>query len=444
MNTMSEAGSHRVVIIGGGFAGLRAARSLAETPVQVTLLDRRNYHLFQPLLYQVASGALSPANIAAPIRALLKNQANASVLLAEVVDFDLAGRRVLLKEGSLPYDTLIVATGAGNNYFGHPEWEAHAPSLKSLDDATDIRRRILIAFEAAEREPDAKARRTWLTFVVVGAGPTGVELAGQLAELSQTTLRRDFRNFRPQDAHIVLVEAGTRVLTSFTEGLSARALSALRRLGVDVWLSAQVTDIQVDRVSVRRNDQDVVLATRTTLWAAGVEGSPLGRRLAAACGAEVDRWGRIIVEPDLTISGHPEIFAIGDIAHVRSDGQQPLPGVAPVAMQQGTYVARLVAQRLRRDTLPAFRYHNRGNLATIGKHAAVADLGWVRFSGYFAWLAWLFIHIMYLVQFQNRLLVLLQWAWSYFTLNRSARLITGEKLMPPLPAPHSGDGSENP
>ncbi len=417
---------HRVVIIGGGFGGLRTAQHLRRAPVQITLLDRCNYHLFQPLLYQVASGALSPANIAAPIRNVLKHQANVQVFLAEVVDFDVAGRRVLFRESAVPYDTLVVATGAGNHYFGHPEWEALAPSLKTLDDATAIRRRILLAFEAAERETDPTRRASWLTFVVVGAGPTGVELAGQLAELSRGSLRGEFRGYRPEEARIVLVEGGGRALPAFPDSLSARAEASLVRLGVELWSPALVTDIQPERVVVRRGAETVTLEARTVLWAAGVQASPLSRRLAEATRAQVDTAGRLVVAPDLTVPGRPEIFVIGDMARLDQTPGQPLPGVAPVAMQQGKYVARMIERRLRGDTLPPFHYHDRGNLATIGRHAAVADLGWVRFSGYFAWLAWLFIHIMYLVHFQNRILVLVQWAWNYFTRNRSARLITGE------------------
>jgi NADH dehydrogenase len=428
--------AHRVVIVGGGFGGLRAARALRHAPVQVTLLDRRNHHLFQPLLYQVAAGALSPANIAAPIRALLHRQRNTDVLLAEVVDFDVTERRVLLKDGSLPYDTLIVATGAGNHYFGHPEWEKLAPSLKTLDDATEIRRRILLAFEGAERESDAQRRRAWLTFVVVGAGPTGVELAGQVAELAHTTLRHDFRRFQPEQARVLLVEGTDRVLPTFPPSLSARAAQALAGLGVEVWTGALVTDIQPHEVVIRRGTASETIDARTVLWAAGVQASPLGERLAKATGAQLDRAGRVLVEPDLTLPGHPEIFVIGDLAHARGPSGQPLPGLAPVAMQQGKYVARLIQQRLRGGTLPPFHYHNRGNLATIGRHAAVADLGWIRFSGYFAWLAWLFVHLLYLVQFQNRLLVLVQWAWNYLTRNRAARLITGERSIPPLPPLH--------
>jgi NADH dehydrogenase len=417
---------HRVVIIGAGFGGLRAALHLKDAPAQVTVIDRRNFHLFQPLLYQVAAGALSPANIAAPIRNLLKRQANTEVLLAEAADFDAAGRRVLLADGaSIPYDTLIVASGARHHYFGHPEWEQLAPSLKTIEDATAIRAKTLVAFEAAEREADAERRRAWLTFVVVGGGPTGVELAGQLGELAHTTLRRDFRTYRPAAAQIYLLEGADRILPTFPPKLSAKAAAALGRLGVTVRTGAIVTDIQPDAVLVRHGDTTERITTRTVLWGAGVQASALGQKLAAATGVSLDRSGRVMVRPDLSLPGHPEIFVIGDLANFAQDGK-PLPGVAPVAMQAGHYVATLIGRRLRGRETPPFRYHDRGNLATIGRHAAVADLGWVRFDGYLAWLTWLFVHIMYLVQFQNRLLVLLQWAWNYFTRNRSARLITGE------------------
>lgn len=419
--------AHEVVIIGGGFGGLRAASYLKNASVRVTLLDRRNFHLFQPLLYQVATGALSPANIAAPIRALLKRHTNTRVLLAEVVDVDVAKRRVVLGDGTtVSYDTLVLAAGADNHYFGHDGWQRVAPALKSIEDATGIRARILRAFESAERETDVERRRAWLTFVVVGGGPTGVELAGQLGELAHATLKREYRNYSPMDARILLLEGADRVLTAFPPELSAKALAALQRLGVEVRANTKVTDIQARSVSFQHGDQVETLQTRTVLWAAGVRGSPLGRKLAEAAGIEVDRGGRVLVQPDLTVPGYPELFVIGDLAHFTHQTGQPLPGVAPVAMQQGYYVASLIQERLRGRTLPPFHYRDRGNLATIGRHAAIADLGWIRFSGYFAWLTWLFIHILYLVQFQNRLLVLTQWAWNYLTRNRSARLITGE------------------
>ncbi len=416
----------QVVIIGGGFGGLYAARALRKMPVQVTVLDRRNFHLFQPLLYQVATGGLSPANISAPLRAVLKRQTNTRVLLAEVQDIEVAGRRVKLADGAaVPYDTLIVAAGARHHYFGHPEWEEIAPGLKTVEDATEMRRRVLLAFEMAEREPDPEQRRAWLTFVVVGAGPTGVELAGSIGELAHHTLRGNFRTINPADARILLLEGVDRVLPPYPPKLSAKAAASLARLGVTVWTSTTVTDLQPDAVTIGRGDHSERIATRTVLWAAGVQASPLGAALVRQTGAAADRAGRILVNPDLTVPGHPEIFVIGDMALLQNPQTgKPLPGVAPVAIQQGRYVADLIGRRLQGRSLPPFRYKDRGSMATIGRAAAVADLGWIRFSGFPAWLAWLFIHILYLIEFENRLLVLLQWAWNYFTRNRSARLVT--------------------
>jgi len=415
-----------VVIIGGGFGGLYAARTLKSTDVQVTLIDRRNFHLFQPLLYQVATGWLSPADIASPLRAVLKRQRNVQVLLAEALDIDVTNRRVILKDGSVSYDTLIVATGARHHYFGHTQWEQFAPGLKTIEDATEIRRRILSAFEAAEREADPEHVRSWLTFVIVGGGPTGVELAGTLGELAQDTLRQDFRHINPAESRILLVEGADRILPTYAAELSAKATAALARLGVSVHTGATVTDVQPDAVIIRRNDQSEHIPTRTVLWAAGVQASPLGRILATATGVELDRAGRVMVAPDLSIPNHPYIFVIGDLAHYRNQQGQPLPGVAPVAMQQGQYVAELIQQRLRGQTPPPFHYQDRGSMAIVGRAEAVADVRGRRFSGFLAWLAWLFIHLMNLVEFENRLLVVIQWAWNYFTRNRSARLITGE------------------
>jgi NADH dehydrogenase len=416
--------ARRVVVVGGGFGGLHAAQHLRRVAVDVTLVDRRNFHLFQPLLYQVATGGLSPADISAPLRAVLKRQRNARVLLGEATGFDLGARRLLLADGALDYDTLIVSSGARHHYFGRPEWEALAPGLKTIEDATEMRRRVLGAFEAAERERDDARRQAWLTFVVVGAGPTGVELAGALAEIARETLRGNFRAFDPAAARIVLVEGAERVLPGYPPDLSARARRSLERLGVSVRTGTLVTSLTPDAVTLKRGDASETLAARVVLWAAGVQASPLGRALAEAVGCAVDRAGRVVVEPDLTVPGHPEIFVIGDLASVRGRGGTPLPGVAPVAMQQGRYVARLVAARRRGRSLPPFRYFDKGSLATIGRAAAVADFGRLRFGGYPAWLAWLFVHLMYVVEFENRLLVFVQWAWNYATRNRSARLIT--------------------
>jgi NADH dehydrogenase len=417
---------HRVVVVGGGFGGLYAARALARSPVQVTLIDRRNFHLFQPLLYQVATGGLSPANIAAPLRSVLRRYANVRVLLAEVSGFDLDRRVVRLAGGGeVPYDSLLVAAGARHHYFGHPQWEHFAPGLKTVEDATAMRRRILYAFEAAERTTDPGERQQWLTFVIVGGGPTGVELAGAVGEVAHHTLRGNFRAIDPGTTRVLLLEAGDRVLPTYPATLSARAVASLARLGVTVRTGAAVTDVAAGRVTVRAGGRDEVIPSHTILWAAGVDASPLARQLAEASGAALDGAGRIVVQPDLSLPGHPEVFAIGDMANYPHQTGRPLPGVAPVAMQQGRYVAELIVGRLRGRPPVPFHYRDRGTMATIGRAAAVADLGWLRLSGLVAWLAWLFIHILYLIEFQNRILVLFQWAWNYFTRNRSARLITG-------------------
>jgi NADH dehydrogenase len=413
-----------VVIVGGGFAGLRAARALRKAPVEVTLIDRRNFHLFQPLLYQVATGALSPGDIAAPLRHILRRQRNTRVWLAEVTGVDATARRIRLHDEAVGYDTLIVAAGAGYQYFGHDEWRPLAPALKTVEEALDIRARVFSAFEAAERERDQAVRRAWLTFIIVGGGPTGVELAGALGEIAHDTLRHDFRAIDPREARIVLVEGADRVLPGYPLDLCDKAAASLVRLGVTVRTGATVVSIDPESVTVRAAGADERIATRVVLWAAGVRAAPLAALVAAATGAEVDRAGRLMVGPDLSLAGHPEIFVIGDMAHVRDDEGKPLPGVAPVAMQQGTYVANVIRRRLRGETTDAFRYRDRGSMATIGRAAAVADLGWFRFSGLPAWLVWLFVHLMYIVGFENRLLVFIQWAWSYFTWNRGARLIT--------------------
>ncbi len=426
------AAQQRIVIIGGGFGGLHAATSLRNVEAQVTLIDRRNFHLFQPLLYQVATGALSPANIAAPLRDILKRQRNTEVLLGEVVDFDVEKREVVLRDGRIPYDTLILSAGVRHHYFGNDQWEQHAPGLKTVEDATEMRRRILLAFEAAERETDPVEIRKWLTFVVVGGGPTGVELAGAVGEIAHHTLKHNFRRIDPATAKVILLEGTDRVLPPYPPHLSAQASKSLTKMGVTVRTNAVVTDIQADTVTIRVGEQTEQIDARTILWGAGVQGSPLGRKLAEATGAEVDRAGRIIVQPDLSLPNHPEILVIGDLAHYAHQTGKPLPGVAQVAMQQGDYAARRIAARLKGETLPPFHYKDLGNMATIGRAAAVADLGKLQFSGFIGWFIWLFIHLLYIVQYQSRLLVLIQWAWNYFTRNRAARLITGEHLLPPI------------
>jgi NADH:ubiquinone reductase (H+-translocating) len=424
------AGQHRVVIVGGGFGGLSAALKLKRAPVEVTLLDRCNYHLFQPLLYQVATGTLSPANIASPLRNILKRHKNTRVLLAEAIRIDATNHRVILSDGSIEYDTLVVSAGSSHQYFGHDEWEKFAPGLKTVEDATDMRRRILLAFETAEREPDPEKLRAYMTFVIVGGGPTGAELAGALAEIAKDTLRRDFRNINPADARIILVEGTDRVLPSYPPQLSASAQKMIERLGVTVRTGAMVTDVQKESVTVREGDKTEIIPTHTILWAAGVLASPLGRMVAAECGATCDKAGRVVVEPDLSVRGHPEIFVIGDLANFAHQTGHPLPGVAQPAIQQGHYVAGAIARRLRGEKSRPFHYFDKGNLATIGRGAAVADLNWLRLSGFPAWLLWIFIHLLYIVEFQNRLLVFVQWAWFYFTFDRSARLITGKNPLP--------------
>lgn len=421
---------HQIVVLGGGFGGLRAVHTLARAPVDITLIDRRNFHLFQPLLYQVATGGLSPANICAPLRGALRKQKNARVLLAEAKDVDVAGRHVLLEDGEVSYDTLIVATGAGHSYFGHDDWARFAPALKTIEDATEIRRRILLAFEAAERETDPAKGDAWLTFVIVGAGATGVELAGALSEIAHDTLRQDFRRIDPSQSRILLVEASDRVLPPYPPDLSDRAAEALRRLKVTIRTGATVIGVSEDSVTLKAASGTETVPARTVLWAAGVRASRLGKVLAAATGAEMDRSGRLMVGPDLALAGHPEILVVGDLANFAHQSGRPLPGVAQVALQQGKYAAQAIEARLRGRTLAPFRYRDKGNMATIGRAAAVVELPWLHFSGYPAWLAWLFIHLLYIVEFQNRMLVAVQWAWNYFSFNRSARLITGESPFP--------------
>jgi len=408
----------RVVIVGAGFGGLSAAQTLRNAPVQVTIVDRRNHHLFQPLLYQVATAALSPGDIAYPIRSILRGQRNAVVLLADAVAVDAASHEVVLTDGRIGYDFLVLATGARHSYFGHEEWETRAPGLKNLEDALEIRRRILLAFEKAEREPDAGRRKALLTFVLVGGGPTGAELAGAIGEISRHVLASDFRAIDPRDARILLIEAGPRILPTFPEELSAKAAAALEKLGVESRTGAAVTAIGEGFVEIGAER----LEAGTILWTAGVAAS----RLARSLGVPLDRAGRVAIGPDLTIPGYPEVFVIGDLASLPDRAGKLLPGVAQVAIQQGRHAARNIEFARRGEPLQAFRYRDPGNLAVLGRAAAIADLGRVRLSGFPAWLFWCFVHILYLIGFRNRFIVLFEWAWAYLTWQRGVRLITGE------------------
>jgi NADH dehydrogenase len=421
---------HKVVIIGGGFGGLEAAKALGKIPVEVTLLDRRNYFLFQPLLYQVATGGLSPADIAHPLRRVLRKYGNVRVYQDEVIEIEPAARIVRTRRGEYPWDTLIVAAGSTVSYYGNEMWRPFAPGLKGIEEALEIRNRVLRAFEEAEKERDPEARRAWLSFVIVGGGPTGVELAGTLGEVARDTLRGDFRNIRPEEARIFLLELAPRVLPSFPEDLSEAAELSLLRLGVRSLTGVRVTAVDSEGVEFERDGQRGRLSARTVIWAAGVQGHSLARLLHEKAGAELDRAGRVRVAPDCSLPTHPEIFVIGDMASYPDGKGGTLPALAPVAMQQGRYVARVIADRLAGRASPPFRYRDKGVLATIGRHHAVAQFGRTRFRGVLAWLLWLFVHLIYLIGFQNRILVLIQWAFHYFSYNRGARIITEQGCRP--------------
>src|SRR3954470_15140369 len=432
-------GNVRVVIVGAGFGGLNAARTLAKAPVQITVIDRKNFHTFQPLLYQVATAGLSPGEIAEPIRSILRSYRNVEVLMSEVTGFDLQRKIVDTAEGQIGYDYLIVAAGATHSYFGHEDWEVFAPGLKSIEDALEIRRRVLLAFELAERQAAAGETETPLNFVVIGGGPTGVELAGTLAEISRYALAHDFRSIDPARTHIMLIEGGPRVLPAYAEDLSRSAQEQLRGLGVQVRTSSVVTQVEAGAVHLG----DTRLPATVVLWAAGVAASPLGKKL----GTPVDRAGRVPVQTDLTLPGYPEVFVIGDLAAAKDEQGKMLPGVAPVAIQQGKYVAKVIGQEIERSAgkplVPgaqprtAFHYWDKGSLATIGRAAAVAQFGKIHISGFVAWLSWLFVHILFLIGFRNRLLVFIQWAWSYVTYERGARLITGSTYLPGWTTPEA-------
>jgi len=411
-----------VVIVGGGFAGLNTAKALAKAPVQITLIDRTNHHLFQPLLYQVAMAGLSPAEIAWPIRSALRKQENAEVMLEEALGIDVQSRILIRHEGVTPYDYLVLAAGGRTSYYGHAGWEAFAPGLKSIDDAVEIRRRVLLAFEAAERKTDPNEILRLLTFVIVGGGPTGVELAGALAELARFVLARDFRNIKPERTRVLLLEGGPRILPSFPDDLSDKAEQQLRALGVEVQVNAKVTNI--DALGVHLGD--ILIPSRTVLWGAGVEANPLTLSL----GVPLDRAGRVLVEPDLTIPGYPNVFAIGDLAAFLHQDGKPLPGVSPVAMQMGRAVARNIVHSMKDEPLETFHYVDKGSMATIGRKAAIAMVGRIKLSGFPAWMAWLAVHVFFLISFRNRIAVMMNWTYNYFTYKRGARLITGGRITP--------------
>jgi NADH dehydrogenase len=432
--------------LGGGFGGLNAAQKLKRAPVEITLIDRRNFHLFQPLLYQIATGSLSPGEVAAPLRGVLAKQKNARVLLGEAADIDPQAKKVILRDGAaFEYDSLIVATGSQSSYYGHDDWREWAPSLKSVEEATAIRHKILYAFERAERAASDKEAQTWLTFVIVGAGATGMELAGALAEIANETLKNDFRKINPQEAKILLLEGGSRVLTSFPEDLSAKAERLVGKLGVQVMKNVMVTEIDQNGVTYKTADGSEKLASKTVLWAGGVVANEFGRKLAVRTKAETDRSGRIKVNPDLTVPGYPDVFLIGDLALSQGQNGKPLPGVAQVAIQGGAYAARAIRARVRRrKEPPEFRYFNKGDMAVIGRAAAIADIFGFHLAGLFAWLTWLFVHLMYIVEFQSRVLVFVQWGFEFLTFSRGARLITGQAATDSLAQPESmrdtGDG----
>lgn len=435
-----------IVIVGGGFGGLYAAKSLKDAPVKVTLIDKRNFHLFQPLLYQVATGTLSPADIASPLRVVLSKHKNTQVLLDKVVDIDPEAKKVYLEDrDELDYDALIVATGVSHHYFGNDQWQDDAPGLKTVEDALEMRRRIFMAFEAAEKEPDPEKRKALLNFVIVGGGPTGVELAGAIAEICHQSVKDDFRDIDTTQAKVLLFEGMDRILPPYPEKSSAQAQQALEQLGVEVQTKTLVTNITDNFVTFRQGEETKTINAHTILWAAGVKASFMGKVLADRTGVELDRAGRVMVEPDLSIKNHSDIFVIGDLANFAHQGDRPLPGVAPVAMKEGEYVAKLILKRAEGKTVTPFAYQDFGSMAVIGQNKAVADLNFGRFSGFIAWIIWVFAHIYYLIEFDNKLIVMIQWAWNYITLGRGARLITEKSsLQLEIEPPDKSDKSKSP
>lgn len=425
-NFPQESSQPHVVIVGGGFAGLYAAKELGNAPVQVTLIDKRNFHLFQPLLYQVATGSLSPAEICSPLRLIVGKNKNTHVILDEVIDIDPQQKRVIMREGVIGYDYLIIGTGVSHHYFGNEHWENDAPGLKSIENALDIRRKIFLAFEEAEKVSSPEEKEEWLTFVIVGGGPTGVELAGAIAEIAYKIIKDDFREIDTTKAKILLIEGMNRILPPYPEDLSEKAQKSLEKLGVTVLTNRMVTNIQKSRVSIKQGEEEETIKARTILWAAGVKASPLAQTIAKRTNVEVDRAGRIIVEPDLSIKNYPEIFVVGDLANFSHQDNKPLPGIAPVAMEQGLYMAKYMKAKIKGESMPCFQYKDKGSLAVIGDNHAVVNLGFMKLSGFVAWLVWVFAHIYYLIEFDNKLTVMLQWGWNYLTRGRGARLITGE------------------
>ncbi|MBO1065460.1 MULTISPECIES: NAD(P)/FAD-dependent oxidoreductase [Nostocales] len=435
---------HEIVIVGGGFGGLYAAKALANAKVNVTLIDKRNFHLFQPLLYQVATGTLSPSDISAPLRSVFSKSKNTKVLLGEVTDINPKAQRVIFGDESIPYDTLILATGANHSYFGKDNWKEIAPGLKTVEDAIEMRRQIFSAFEAAEKESDPAKRRALLTFVIVGGGPTGVELSGAIAELAYQTLKEDFRNIDTTETKILLLQGGDRILPHIAPELSKVAIESLQKLGVIIHTQTRVTNIENDIVTFKQNGELTEIPSKTILWAAGVQGSALGKILAERTDVECDFSARVIVEPDLTIKDYKNIFVIGDLANFSHQNGKPLPGVAPVAKQQGEYVGKLIKRRLQGRTLPEFKYNDVGSLAMIGQNLAVVDLGFIKLTGFIAWVFWLVIHIYFLIEFDTKLVIVIQWAWNYITRNRRSRLITGkEAFLATQPVNNSGDSQPN-
>jgi NADH dehydrogenase len=415
-----------VVIVGGGFAGLYATKDLGTAPVKVTLVDKRNFHLFQPLLYQVATGSLSPADISSPLRLVVGRNKNTQVILDEVIDLDPEAKQLIMREGVLNYDRLVIATGVSHHYFGNDHWENDAPGLKSIENALDIRRRIFLAFEEAEKVSSPVEKQEWLTFVIVGGGPTGVELAGAIAEIAHKIIKNDFQQIDTTRTKILLVEGMNRILPPYPEELSLKAQESLEHLGVTVLTNRMVTNIENNTIHIRHGEEVEIIRARTVLWAAGVKAGSLAQVVAHKTSAETDRAGRIMVESDLSIKNYPDIFVVGDLAHFAHQDNKPLPGIAPVAMEEGRYVAKLIKAQLKGETFPAFYYTDKGSLAVIGDNSAVVNLGFVKLSGFIAWLIWVFAHIYYLIEFDNKLIVMIQWAWNYLTRGRGARLITGE------------------